>query len=470
MVNKIHQTLKDYAWARWSVLALVAFTMLCGYFISDVMAPLDTLLTEMGWTSSDYGWFTSAYGWFNVFAFMLIIGGIMLDKFGVRITGIISCLLMAAGAYLKYFAVSPSFSMTGEIFGHNIQVAVAALGFAIFGVGVEIAGITVTKIIAKWFKGYEIALAMGLQVAVARIGTSLALGASLPLARAYHISTPILVALTLLCVGTIAYIGYCAMDKRLDNEEAKIEEAKNQKKADQKEDNFSIKDLGKIVTNKGFWLIAILCVLFYSAVFPFLKYATGLMINKYGVEPELAGTIPSLLPFGTIFLTPFFGNIYDRKGKGATIMMIGSFMLIIVHLLFALPILNYWWFATLVMILLGVTFSLVPSAMWPSVPKIIPEKQLGSAYALICWVQNWGLMGVPDVIGKSLESPLAKKEGSDVVDYTVPLLVFVLFGVLALGVSYILKKVDAKEGYGLEKPNITTEEINIPDSVAAQAN
>ena len=430
VTTTIQATLRDSAVARWGVLSLVAFTMLCGYFISDVMAPLDTLLMDMGWTSSDYGWFTSAYGWFNVFAFMLIIGGIMLDKFGVRITGVTACFLMFTGAYLKYFAVSPSFSMTGQLFGHNIQVAVAALGFAIFGVGVEIAGITVTKIIAKWFKGYEIALAMGLQVAVARIGTSLALGTALPLAKAYNISTPILVALLLLGVGTIVYIGYCTLDSKLDKQEAALNGDSEWKIVDE-EDQFSIKDLGMIIMNKGFWLIALLCVLFYSAVFPFLKYATGLMINKYNVEPELAGLIPSLLPFGTIFLTPFFGNIYDRKGKGATIMMIGSFMLIIVHMLFALPLLNYWWFATVVMILLGVTFSLVPSAMWPSVPKIIPEKQLGSAYALIFWVQNWGLMGVPYIVGLILDSPLAKTEGSDTIDYTVPLLCFVSFGVLA---------------------------------------
>lgn len=210
-----------------------------------------------------------------------------------------------------------------------------------------------------------------------------------------------------------------------------------------------------IVRNKGFWLIALLCVLFYSAVFPFLKYATDLMVNKYEVDPELAGIIPSLLPLGTLFLTPFFGNLYDRHGKGATIMLIGAVMLIGVHALFALPLLNYWWFATIIMIVLGIAFSLVPSAMWPSVPKIIPEKQLGTAYALIFWVQNWGLMGVPALIGWVLDRYCKLGgEGQPAYDYTLPMTIFACFGVLALIIALMLKAEDKKKGYGLEEANI----------------
>ena len=203
-------------------------------------------------------------------------------------------------------------------------------------------------------------------------------------------------------------------------------------------------------------LIALLCVLFYSAVFPFIKYATDLMVNKYGVEQELAGFIPSLLPLGTLFLTPFFGNLYDRHGKGASIMLLGAVMLIAVHLLFALPILNVWWFATAIMIVLGIAFSLVPSAMWPSVPKIIPEKQLGTAYALIFWVQNWGLMGVPALIGWVLDSycKLDTTNGGPAYDYTLPMVIFMCFGIVALFVAILLKREDKKKGYGLELPNI----------------
>jgi len=252
----------------------------------------------------------------------------------------------------------------------------------------------------------------------------------------------------MLCVGTIAFFLYTFYDKKLD---ASLEE-----EGIEPEEPFRMKDIWLIITNKGFWLIAMLCVLFYSAVFPFLKYATDLMVQKYHVDPELAGTIPSLLPLGTLFLTPFFGNIYDRIGKGATLMIIGSILLIFVHTMFALPILNIWWFATVVMIVLGIGFSLVPSAMWPSVPKIIPEKQLGTAYALIFWVQNWGLMGVPLLIGyvlnKYCKGPVV--DGMQTYDYTLPMCIFACFGVAALLFAVWLKAENKKKGYGLEEANI----------------
>lgn len=394
---KIQGTLRDSKAARWTALAVVAFTMLCGYFLTDVMAPLKPMLEkELLWTNTEYGIFTSAYGWFNVFLLMLIFGGIILDKMGVRFTGLGACSLMLVGCIIKYGAVSGYIPLEGTIAGMRAQVAVAAFGYAIFGVGVEIAGITVSKIIVKWFKGKEMALAMGLEMATARLGTMLAMSVTVPFAKAFQsISAPILLCLVMLCIGLIAFVVYTFMDKKLD---ASIgEEGK------EAEEPFRVKDIFLIIGNKGFWLIALLCVLFYSAVFPFLKYAADLMANKYAIDPEFAGIIPSLLPLGTLFLTPFFGNLYDRKGKGATIMIIGAVILICVHLLFTLPLFNYWWFATIIMIALGVAFSLVPSAMWPSVPKIIPEKQLGTAYALIFWVQNWGLMGVPLLIGIVLD-------------------------------------------------------------------
>ena len=229
---------------------------------------------------------------------------------------------------------------------------------------------------------------------------------------------------------------------------------------DADDETFKIGDLTIILKSKGFWLIALLCLCFYSAVFPFLKYATSLMINKYNVDPTLAGFLPSILPFGNLLMTPIFGGIYDKYGKGATIMVIGSVLLIIVHLLFAMPLLNYWWFAALIMVLLGVAFSLVPSAMWPSVPKIIPLRLLGSAYALIFWVQNIGLGSVPLLIGNVLSDycivGTVVRDGNEVIqyDYTIPMLIFAVFGVIALGLALWLKYEDGKKGYGLEKPNI----------------
>src|SRR5574344_262719 len=406
MKERIQNALNESKALRWSVLALVAFSMFCGYFLTDVMSSLKPMLEkELLWDSLDYGIFTSAYGWFNVFAFMLIIGGIILDKIGVRFTGLGACILMVLGCGLKYYAISTYFSPDSYMLGIKMQVFLASLGYAIFGVGVEIAGITVSKIIVKWFKGKELALAMGMEMATARLGTMLALAVTIPIATffghtdaagAFHanIPAPILLCLVLLCIGTIAFFIYTFYDKKLDES---LAEEKNE------EDAFKMSDIWQIVTNKGFWLIAMLCVLFYSAVFPFLKYAADLMVQKYNVKPTLAGLIPGLLPFGNIFMTPFFGRMVDKKGKAASIMFLGSSLLIVVHLLFALPAINSWIFALLLMLLLGVAFSLVPSAMWPSVPKLIPEKQLGTAFALIFYIQNWGLTGVPALIGWILD-------------------------------------------------------------------
>lgn len=458
-METITNTLRDSKAARWTALAVVSFTMLCGYYLTDVMAPLKPMLEkELLWNSTEYGFFTSAYGWFNVFLLMLILGGIILDKKGVRFTGKMATITMVIGTAIKFWAISTAV-LDGHIFlGMKLQVVIAALGYATFGVGVEVAGITVSKIIVKWFKGKELALAMGLEMASARIGTGLALFASYPIAIWMgDVSKPIFLGLILLCIGMISFFIYTAKDKKLDQSVA-AEAAISGISAD--EESFKMADIWFIIKNKGWWYIAILCVLFYSAVFPFLKYASDLMVNKFGVDPLVAGSIPALLPFGTILLTPFFGNIYDRKGKGATIMIIGAVILIGVHSLFSIPFLNFKPVAVALIIMLGIGFSLVPSAMWPSVPKIIPERQLGTAYALIFWVQNWGLMGVPALIGWVLDKYCIN--GTRMVDgvsipnynYTIPMIIFTCFGILALIFAFLLKAEDKKKGYGLELPNI----------------
>lgn len=461
MTTALKQTLRDSWVARWTALIIVSFTMMWGYFLTDAMSPLMDMLGisveqgGMGWSASDFGNFNWAYMWFNVFFFALLFGGIILDKIGVRLTGVVTCLFMVAGAGIKYYAIEYIQPGGEAIFlGLNKQVLVACLGYAVFAVGTENCGITVTKVIARWFRGYETALAMGIQVAVARLGTALALAVSPILAKNFEVSTPLLMAWVLLVIGLLAYLVFCIMDSRLDKQEGAFV-------ADDADDEtFKLGDLTIILKSKGFWLIALLCLCFYSAVFPFLKYATSLMINKYNVDPTLAGFLPSILPFGNLLMTPIFGGIYDKYGKGATIMVIGSVLLIIVHLLFAMPMLNYWWFAALIMVLLGVAFSLVPSAMWPSVPKIIPLRLLGSAYALIFWVQNIGLGSVPLLIGNVLSDycivGTVVRDGNEVIqyDYTLPMLIFAVFGVVALGLALWLKAEDSKKGYGLEKPNI----------------
>lgn len=463
MTEKIVATLRDSKGARWTALAIVSITMFAGYYIADVLSPLQGLLeNKLGWNAQEYGFVTSAYGWFNVFLFMLIIGGIILDKMGVRFTGIMAAGVMVLGASIKFWAIS-THSLDGinwsiPLLGTwKAQVMLAGFGFATFGVGVEVAGITVSKIIVKWFTGHEMALAMGIQVAIARMGTGLAIATALPVGKYFdNASKPILFGVLLLIIGFLAFIVYTFNDKKLDKSlNLTID------KDSAVEEEFKISDILKIVTNKAWWYIALLCVLFYSAVFPFLKFATNLMINKFSVPDDWAGAIPSLLPFGTIILTPLFGSIYDKKGKGATIMIIGAFIITFVHVIFAIPSLNNYLIAIVLVLLLGVGFSLVPSAMWPSVPKIIPEKQLGTAYSLIFWVQNWGLMGVPYLIGWVLKKYcIISEPGAEITkyNYTLPMIIFTGFGIMAIILGFLLKLEDKRKGYGLELPNIKKEE------------
>ncbi len=441
---------------RWTALIIVSVAMMFGYFFTDVMSPLEPLLTAakgsegglgLGWSSHEYGFFSGAYGLMNVYLLLLFFGGIILDKYGIRFTGLTSTLLMFVGAIVKWYAVKGNFEGTMWVpFGGEcqMQVVLASLGFAIFGVGCEIAGITVSKVIVKWFTGHELALAMGLQVALARIGTAVALGASLPIARAFGgVSASVGLGSACLCIGVIAFLVYNVMDKKEDAATA----ANGSTEVDE---GFKFADLKILFLNKGFWFITLLCLMFYAGVFPFLKFATKLMVFKYNVNPDLAGLIPAMLPFGTIFLTPFFGGIYDKYGRGATLMIIGSVLLTLVHITFALPVSSVI-LAISVMIVLGVAFGLVPSAMWPSVPKIIPMKLLGTAYAVIFYIQNIGLSMVPMLIGSVNEK---NTDASGVINYTDSMTIFAAFGAIAVVISVLLLIEDKKKGYGLEEANI----------------
>jgi len=403
-MDQIKQSLRDSKKARWTALVLASLAIFGAYYFNYALSSIKPQLESvLGWNSEDFGTYTSAYAWFNVFLFMLIFSGFILDKLGVRKTGLGATIVMFIGTAINYWAVTHKFADDSLIHIPLIgdmtpQVLWSSFGFAIFGVGTEAIGITISKAVVRWFKGKEMALAMGMQMSIRRLGTALALLISIPLAKNFTVSAPILFALIVMLLGVVSFISFSILDVKLDKSEGTVEEEKNP------DDEFKVSDIVMIITNRGFWFIAILCVLFYSAVFPFLFYATDLMINKYHVNPYLAGLIPSLLPFGTIILTPVFGGIYDKKGKGATIMIWGSLILILVHGVLMLPFLKAWWIAATMVIILGIGFSLVPSAMWPSVPKIIPEKQLGTAYAVIFWIQNIGLLGVPLLLGAVLDS------------------------------------------------------------------
>ena len=435
---------------RWSALGIVAFTMMAAYFVNDIMAPLKTMLeSNLSWNSSDFGYFTGAYSFLNVFLLMLIWGGLMLDRFGIRLTGKLATILMVVGVALEYYGITVKAADTTMIMGHKAGVFFASAGYSIFGVGAEVAGITVTKIIAKWFRGKEMGTAMGIQVALARIGSQAAYSVAIPIAKNTSLSMPVIVGFILLVIGMFAFFAYSVMDKKLDKQDKFIEE--------EEESKFSFRDVKDILINPGFWLIALLCVLFYSCVFPFQKFASELMVNKYGISDDIAGTIVGLPALGALVLTPLFGSVVDRRGKAASIMMLGSFMLILVHLIYAIPFLNNWLIAITLMIVLGIAFSLVPSAMWPSVAKIFPARQLGTAYALIFFIQNIGLWGVPNLIGLILDKycVVGTSGNANIYDYTLPMVVFTGFAVLSLIVAYLLKVANRRYGYNLEKPNIS---------------
>ncbi len=455
-MEQVKTLLRDSKKARWTALVILSFTMFAGYLFNEIISPLKPIMDasgQYGWDGSDFGMFFSAYGWFNVFFFMLLIVGYLLDKLGIRFSTISSALIMIVGAGIKYYAFKTDMG-GAEILGFDARLMVACIGFALFGVGVEFAGITVSKAVVKWFKGKEMALAMGMQVAIARLGSAVPLLFGAYFADLTSVPTTVLMGVLFLIIGFMGFLVYNVMDAKLDKQD------KDAAGDNQPEEGFNLSDIKLIISNRGFWLIAILCVLFYSAVFPFYKYGPDLMVNKFGVSDKWAGLIPSIVPFGTIFLTPFFGGLYDKKGKGASIMILGALLLVFVHFIYWLPGITNMYLAFANAIILGIAFSLVPSAMWPSVPKIIPEKQIGSAFAIIFWIQNFGLWGIPLLIGIVLEKTnpgVAEKisAGQDVTyNYQTTWLIFIGLTLLAVIVAFMLKAEDKKKGYGLELPNI----------------
>ena len=468
MKETIQRKLNDSAAARWTALVLVALMMFFGYMFVDVMSPIQALIeNQRGWNPDVFGTYAASEYILNVFGF-LIIAGVILDKMGVRFTGVLSASMMLGGAVIKFVGITEWFQTTGFAEWLNswwvelpASAKMASFGFMIFGCGCEMAGTTVSKAIAKWFKGKEMALAMGLEMAIARVGVFAIFSISPIIATKFGtVVAPVAFCTVLLLIGLITFTVFTFMDKKLDAQLGAEAEGES-------EEEFKFSDLGKILSSQVFWIVALLCVLYYSAIFPFQRYgANMLQCNLDGISAEAASNIFRWFPIGAAVITPFLGNFLDRKGKGATMLIGGAMLLICCHLIFAfvLPETKSALLAYSTIVLLGISFALVPAALWPSVPKIIDEKVLGSAYCLIFWVQNIGMCFVPKLIGSLLTSTnednpavvAAKAANADFIpyDYTVPLVVFAGFGVLALLIALYLKAVDKKRGYGLEEPNI----------------
>ena len=457
MTEKINKLMNDSPVARWSALILIALMMFFGYMFVDVMSPLKNLVeSSRGWDSGAFGTYAASEYILNVCGF-LIIAGIILDKMGIRFTGLLSASLMVIGAGTKFIGISDWFQTTGMAawldswwVAMPASAKMASLGFMIFGCGCEMAGTTVSKSIAKWFKGKEMALAMGLEMAIARLGVFAVMWIAPIISEKFasngmnSIVAPVAFCAALLCIGLVFFGVFSVMDSKFDKQLKAAGEATDEPS----EEEFKFSDLGKIFSSKMFWIVALLCVLYYSAIFPFQRYAPNYLGTTLGCGDDMGAKLFSCFPILAMCLTPLLGIFLDTKGKGATMLMIGSIIMIACHLCFAFVLPHYpsKALAVTIVVILGVSFSLVPAALWPSVPKIIDEKILGSAYCLIFWVQNLGLCFVPLIIGKVLQACNG--------DYTWPMVIFSSFGVLAFFFSILLKAEDKKKGYGLEKPNI----------------
>lgn len=458
MIANAKQLLNDKAWARWTALVLIASMMFFAYMFVDVMSPLMSLVEKQpySWSSATFGTYAASEYILNVCGFLLL-AGIILDKMGTRFTGVTSAAVMVVGASIKMIGLSDWFQGTGmsawlDSWWVSVPASakMASLGFMIFGCGCEMAGTTVSKAIAKWFKGKEMALAMGLEMAIARLGVFAVMWIAPIIAGKVDPSVfrPVAFCTVLLLIGLINFSVFALMDTRLDKQMAAAGAASGDEPS---EDEFHVSDLGMIFRSKMFWIVAMLCVLYYSAIFPFQRYAPNYLETTLGVSAETGARLFSFFPILAMCLTPFLGAFLDKKGKGATMLFLGAVIMVACHLSFAflLPAMPSQALAVTLIAVLGVSFSLVPAALWPSVPKIIDEKVLGSAYCLIFWIQNIGLCFVPKLIGNVLNATGG---------YRVPMIIFSSFGVLAFVFTILLKREDRKHHYGLELPNIKADD------------
>lgn len=431
---------------RWGILVLVGFVLSVNYYFYDAFSTLkDLLMSEFNYSNTDYGLFISFYSIPNTFLLMAVLGGIILDRFGIRRTGFIFVFFMALGALLTAYGASDYYREGGFahalfssfLTGYSPELKMMLLGRFFFGLGAETSIVVVSKILVKWFKGKDLALAFGLKVGFGRLGTFAALQLSPRLAESAQLSTAIWFAAVLVLTGLLAFIVYILFDIRYDKEVIQTEEV-------QKKDQFKISDIGKILSNPAYLYIALLCVTFYSAVFPFLAYAPDLFLNKFGMTSVQSGEITSLLPLGTLIFTPLFGFLIDRYGKAATAMIFGSSLLLLIHLNFAFTDLA----PQIPMILLGISFSLVPAAMWPTMVRLVEEKQIGTAYGLMYSIQNLGLFAFPILSGWILDQ--SNPGNPETLNYAPTMLMFAGLGLLGFVFAVLLKVEDRRKGFGVD--------------------
>ena len=439
-MSKLKKTLSNNRWACWLVLACLVVPMFASYFFDDMFSSISPLFKnpehlELGWNSADYGFYASGYSFLCILG-GLIIGGVLLDKYGVRRMGSAFVGMMVGGAGLVTYAITAGFEP-------KTALNLAYVGCMLFGLGSEIAGVAVTRSIAKWFKGKHTALAMGLQLAIARLGTALALLIAPMLVNTKlenHVYTlsetakPAFIGMAVLAVGLILWAAFVVMDARFDKEAGTTDKVKTAE-----EDKFRFSDIWKILSNPRFLMIAILCVTFYCCVIRFKKFGSDILIPLFGVEMNISSLLLAMIPFFTIVFTPLFGAMVDKVGKATRWMIIGASMVLAAHLIITFAPQGQPIFAYIAIGLLGTGYSLVPSAMWPSVPKIVPEKNLGTAYSLIYWVQNLGMWSVPILVGNIINQGGTTHAGKVSAALNAEY-IFILLGVIAVSVAVMLMR------------------------------
>ena len=446
----IKQSLRDSVITRWGMLLLVGFVLAANYYFYDALSPLKSTLTkEFGFTSTDFGLFVSVYSIPNVFFLMAVLGGIILDKLGIRRTGFTFVAFMALGALITAYGASDMYRNNGLGYAfmssfmpsYSPELKMMLLGRFLFGLGAETSIVVISKIIVKWFKGKELALAFGVKLGLARTGSFLAFNLSPILIEAeagWTVATWF--AAFFVTSALLVFLIYMMFDLKLDRQV-------QQDSLLSKSDGFHVSDITKLLANRSFIFVTLLCLTFYSAVFPFLSFSADFFLNKFDLSIKESGFISSMLPIGTMIFTPFFGFFVDRYGRAASLMIYGSLILVAVHLIFAFTGLSPY----VMMIVLGLAFSLVPAAMWPSVAKMVDEKRIGSAYGFMFSVQNLGLWAFPILAGVVLDGTNA--EGVERLDYTYTMLMFACLGILGLIFALLLKRDDKVSGYGLELPS-----------------
>lgn len=446
-MEEIRRKISESPGMRWGILILVGFILSANYYFYDAFSTLkDQLMTEFGYSNTHYGLFVSFYSIPNTFLLMAVIGGVVLDRLGIRRTGFIFIFFMAFGAMLTAYGASDYFREGGFAHGlfssilpnYSPELKMMLVGRFFYGLGAETSIVVISKILVKWFKGKDLALAFGLKVGFGRLGTFAALQLSPRISEGgAHLNTAIWFAAVLVLAGLLAFMVYMLLDTKFDKEVQST-------KTEASKESFSLSDIGRILTNPAFIYIALICVTFYSAVFPFLAFAPDLFLNKFGLSSIESGQITSLLPLGTLIFTPLFGFLIDRHGKAATAMIFGASLLVLIHLNFALTD-----FAPHIpMILLGISFSLVPAAMWPTMVRLVDEKQIGTAYGLMYSIQNLGLFAFPILSGLILD--YTNPGNPETLNYTPTMLMFAGLGVLGLMFSILLKVEDKRKGFGVD--------------------